>query len=263
MARLWRSEMLLQLMGAGLAVTVVGHANAVWAHGGDVNLIHGCKDIKKGSLRIVEPDEACEPGKETPLDWSRVGPPGPVGPTGPTGTPGAQGPQGIPGPVGAVGPTGPAGAMGAQGPAGDAGPTGPTGPVASARRYYMSPIFRTGNLALTSCEPGFHMASMWEFLNMSALRYEASLGLVNSDSGSGPPQAFAWVRTGSSASTAAIPGAGNCNGWLSSSAAHAGTAVSLPSVWTASVAATQNAVIPWVATTFSCEDGLPVWCVED
>ena len=98
-------------------------APAVYAHGGDIDLIHTCVN-NKGALRVVFSTEHCKLG-EFPLDWNSQGAPGPQGPAGPAGS---QGPQGPPGPQGLVGLTGPQGPQGPQGPTGAQGPQGDPGP---------------------------------------------------------------------------------------------------------------------------------------
>jgi len=97
---------------ANVVVMLLITASLVSAHGGDFGLIHACVKAS-GAIRIIAATDACDPTKETPLDWNIVGPQGPLGP---------QGPQGDPGPAGPPGETGP------QGPQGDPGPQGPPGP---------------------------------------------------------------------------------------------------------------------------------------
>jgi len=114
----------------------LGLVTTVWAHGGDLDLIHACVEAS-GKPRIVAPDELCK-DQEYPLDWGIVGPPGPQGPEGPmgpqgpkgdTGVAGPQGLQGLVGPIGPIGPQGPKGDMGATGPQGLQGLVGPMGPA--------------------------------------------------------------------------------------------------------------------------------------
>jgi hypothetical protein len=59
--------------------------------------IHACVIRLTGSMRIVQPAQACR-SYESRLVWNETGPRGPVGPAGPAGPQGPQGPQGPPGP---------------------------------------------------------------------------------------------------------------------------------------------------------------------
>jgi hypothetical protein len=52
------------------------------------NVIHGCYDRLKGTLRVIDsentPPDHCTPN-ETSLSWNQQGPVGPAGPQGPQG----------------------------------------------------------------------------------------------------------------------------------------------------------------------------------
>jgi hypothetical protein len=91
------SVALVALAGAAVAATQIPDRNGV---------IHGCRKVQGGALRVVARDAACRRG-EKPLSWNRRGPVGPAGP------------------AGAAGPAGPKGEQGPQGPAGPQGPEGP------------------------------------------------------------------------------------------------------------------------------------------
>jgi hypothetical protein len=54
---------------------------AVYAHGGDPNLIHACVHRSSGNVRIVAPDESCR-RPESPLHWSAQAAPAGGGPRG-------------------------------------------------------------------------------------------------------------------------------------------------------------------------------------
>ena len=84
------------------ALLLIGGSTWVFAHGGDVNLIHACVNNSSGTLKIVGPNASCK-NNETALDWGIVGPAGTAGPQGPAG------------PQGELGPAGPAGASGVSG----------------------------------------------------------------------------------------------------------------------------------------------------
>jgi hypothetical protein len=89
---------LVALAGATVAATQIPDGNGV---------IHGCRKVDGGALRVVARAAACRSGEKA-LPWNQQGPAGPAGPTGP------------------AGPAGPKGATGAQGPAGPQGPPGPS-----------------------------------------------------------------------------------------------------------------------------------------
>ena len=76
------------LIATTAAMVLVGvSTSAIWAHGGDGGLVHGCIDGVTRVVRVVAPADACYP-TETGLDW------GITGPQGPQGMQGLQGPRG-------------------------------------------------------------------------------------------------------------------------------------------------------------------------
>ena len=91
-----RSKILVAL--AITAVAVAGTALAAIPDGNGV--IHACRKVDGGALRVVAKASACRHG-ERALAWNQrgvAGPTGPAGPAGPKGATGAQGPQGPAGP---------------------------------------------------------------------------------------------------------------------------------------------------------------------
>ena len=73
----------------------------------------------------------------------------------------------------------------------------------SRRAFYVTSVGHKGDAASTACESGFHMASIWEIIDVSNLRYDTARGFTRPDSGSGPPQwEEGWIRTGDAALTA-------------------------------------------------------------
>ena len=91
-----RSKILVALAIA--AVAVAGAALAAIPDGNGV--IHACRKVDGGALRVVAKASACRHG-ERALAWNQrgvAGPTGPAGPAGPKGATGAQGPQGPAGP---------------------------------------------------------------------------------------------------------------------------------------------------------------------
>ena len=89
---------LVALTGAAVAATQIPDGDGV---------IHGCRKVNGGALRVVARATACRSG-ERPLSWNRRGPTGPAGPSGPTGPAGPAGAAGANGATGAQGPAGPA-----------------------------------------------------------------------------------------------------------------------------------------------------------
>ena len=145
--------------------------------------------------------------------------------------------------------------------------------VASAgskrRKFYLTQQNALdGSQALTACVDKYHMASIWEILDVTNLSYALELGpaivFTRADQGSGPPSnVLGWVRTGGVSSTSAVAGSGNCNAagnpWTSNNGADSGTLVLLPDTWTNA----GTVVAPWVALTLPCDALLSVWCVAD
>lgn len=160
----------------------------------------------------------------------------------------------------------------------DTGITFPDGTVqttaASAdprRAFYMTISQHNGAQALAACAPGFHMASIWEILDPSNLRYATDAEGADDvfrypDSGVGPPSLSAgWVRTGFASSASATEGLGNCSAWTSSAGSDGGTNVRLEPDW-ASPTGTgdpSQIVTPWNSFIASCDDFDNVWCVQD
>jgi len=127
-------------------------------------------------------------------------------------------------------------------------------------KYYLTSSAVAANNALTACATGYHMASMWEIIDVSNLEYNSTLSYTLTDSGSGPPSVYqGWVRTGYNTASSTTPGQGNCLAWTSTVATNYGTTVRLPPDWT--VAAAQSA--PWEADAEACNVSTRVWCVGD
>ena len=106
------------------------------------------------------------------------------------------------------------------------------------------------------------MASFWEIMDFTNLRYDGShpAAVVNSDSGSGPPAGtHGWVHTGNSNSTTATAGIGNCSGWTSANSTHNGTAVKLRTDWNSATGEKDL----WESGAYPCNLTGRVWCVRD
>lgn len=128
------------------------------------------------------------------------------------------------------------------------------------RKYYLSQERVTGSHALTACADGFHMASLWEIFQTTLLKYDTARGLTFDDSGSGPPEAFGWIRTGYfSQVQTSNPGQDNCLTWTSSANSDNGTATRPNIFWNGPATTTS----PWDSGVAPCNALLEVWCVED
>lgn len=128
------------------------------------------------------------------------------------------------------------------------------------RHYYLAAPVLNATQALDACANGYHMASLWELLDTSNLKYNTSLGVWQGDSGSGPPTVWqGWVRTGYGSYNLNTAGMANCNAWTSNSGSHYGTTAGLPANWTAG---TQDIHV-WAVSTWTCGNPGHVWCVED
>lgn len=132
----------------------------------------------------------------------------------------------------------------------------------SRKSFYLTKTTHDGSQALTACADGYHMASLWEILDPSNMRYDTQLGATLQDSGFGPPVgdfSEGWIRTGGGAATSQIIGLGNCNAWMSARPEDSGTVVKLdfPSN------AFGVAISPWFAFLNTCNVDVKVWCVQD
>jgi hypothetical protein len=131
---------------------------------------------------------------------------------------------------------------------------------AGPKKFYLTVDTFQGNQALTACDNGFHMASLWEIHNICNLRYDTKRGLTQDDSGDGPPSVGSgWVRTGGPASGSSSAGFGNCDAWTSNASTDFGTLAGLHNNWTLPA----QVVSPWVTGTRPCDFAAPVWCIKD
>lgn len=131
------------------------------------------------------------------------------------------------------------------------------------RSYYLTQTEHNGAQAPTACAAGYHMASLWEILDPSNLRYDTQLGFTQADSGFGPPAALVegWIRTGRDANSTGMPGFANCQAYMSDNLLDQGTAVRLTSVWDSP--AELRRVEPWSSDNIGCGNFRRVWCVQD
>jgi hypothetical protein len=130
------------------------------------------------------------------------------------------------------------------------------------RTYYLTQTTHNGSQASTACASGYHMASLYEIIDPSNLRYNTELGSNNADSGFGPPTGqFGWIRTGQVANDFDVPGFGNCNAWFSASSFDRGTIAHLTPLWES---LNVTVIAPWESpSTADCNQTRKVWCVQD
>ena len=141
-----------------------------------------------------------------------------------------------------------------------------------ARRYYLTKDTFDGASALTACAAGFHMASLFEIFDPSALVYDTTLGFTSADSGSGPPArvtdpdtgfiVVGWIRTGEGTFGAGVTGVANCNAWTSNSHSDVGSTSRLSSNWL-DAGHSLSTVSPWQPVNTYCDGTTRVWCVQD
>ena len=131
------------------------------------------------------------------------------------------------------------------------------------KMFYKTKEPHNGAQALAACDLGYHMASLWEIFETSALHYDRARGFSDSDSQGGPPTFDSgWVRTGLPTNIfGSTSGSANCSLWTSSAAGEDGSVVFLSSNWNL---VDGRLVQPWVAGTNECSSGVTlVWCVQD
>src|SRR5262249_19001642 len=122
-------------------------------------------------------------------------------------------------------------------------------------------------MAMRACAAGYHMASIYEILNPSNLKYDIKLGWTLADSGEGPPTAsIGWIRTGFASSgqtsIASTPGQDNCRAWTTANPGFSGTVVALSDSW---VGQSQliTPIVPYFGELMVCSAPIRVWCVQD
>ena len=76
---------LILAIAAAFVAGTIATTGLVYAHGGNINLIHACVGKTLGLIRIVSPTTTCT-NLEKPLDWSIQGPKGDKGDAGPAGS---------------------------------------------------------------------------------------------------------------------------------------------------------------------------------
>jgi hypothetical protein len=133
-------------------------------------------------------------------------------------------------------------------------------PHSAGRHFYLTSANYATNQVKTVCAAGYHMASLWEILDVSNLVYDYDhpAAYNKADSGYGPPSNwYGWVRTGYDSSGSTTTGAGNCLNWTSTSSPNNGVSVRLSDTWETA----PGDIFTWDATSFGCGFTGPVWCV--
>jgi len=114
------------------------------------------------------------------------------------------------------------------------------------RRYYLTTNAVQGSQAANACAPGFHIASVWELLDLGDLRYDTTLG-PGTDQRSGPPsQINGW----------AYVDADSCLDWTDTSASRLGGLIALRTTVSQDTG-------PWATEAGQCVATFRVWCLED
>lgn len=131
-------------------------------------------------------------------------------------------------------------------------------PESEIKEFYLSKETKNGVNAVLACAQGYHMASLWEILDPSGLKYNTVLGHTKDDSGFGPPVDRGWVRTGYVSYNEDVAGRANCNSWSTTSGY--GTIAIFPNDWEAD----WEDLLAWNVYTWQCNSTTArVWCVED
>jgi len=125
------------------------------------------------------------------------------------------------------------------------------------RKYWLTKGTYGGAVPFGVCGSGYHFASLWEILDPSNLEYNTTLGYTRADSGSGPPSAGGWIRTGYDSNNTNTAGLANCSAW-SNTLGH-GTVALLPHQWKAD----WEDLHVWNISTIPCNDVRRVWCIEN
>ena len=132
----------------------------------------------------------------------------------------------------------------------------------SGRHFYLTQTNYACNQVLTACGSGYHMASLWEILDVSNMIYDYDHPAAHrkDDSGQGPPSYWhGWVRTGWASDGTATVGTGNCRNWTSVSPNDHGVSVRLSKTWVTA----PGEIFTWHANDFTCNYTGPVWCVRN
>lgn len=148
--------------------------------------------------------------------------------------------------------------------------------------YLTNSSFWVGNNAPVACDTdaGFHMASLWEILDVTQLRYATNEDLsegyavFSPDDGSqGPPvdtgSARGWIKNGAGpfglVSQDYPAGLVNCLAQTTNQGTYEGTLVSLSFCWGTVCDPPRGSIggSGWVASKAICSAGHSVWCVQD
>ena len=132
--------------------------------------------------------------------------------------------------------------------------------AAAGKKYFLTPeAFAMGDVR-DACGKGYHVASLWEIFDFTALQYDTKRGHALMTGSGGPPSdIYGWIETAGDDSASTVVGFGNCLGFTSSDAGDYGTVVRFPTNW----AATPTVISPWDGGTSTCNVPRNVWCKQD
>jgi hypothetical protein len=129
----------------------------------------------------------------------------------------------------------------------------------SGKSYYLSTTLHDGSEAPFACAAGYHMANIYEILDPTNIPYNQDLGVIQDDSGDGPPAVLkGWMRTGRNAVGSGTPWEANCLAYQSDDQGLLGTTSILAEE---NIGGSRNGA--WSGSTAACDETLPVWCVSD
>ena len=120
------------------------------------------------------------------------------------------------------------------------------------RRYYLTSSVFAASLAdsPSTCEVGFHFASVWEILDTSQVEYDPTLGYNDPDPGEiGPGNATGWIRGGPA----------DCSNWAGGGPLISGSTARLDS----GLSDAAIVISPWEIINQTCVAPSRVFCVED
>ena len=108
------------------------------------------------------------------------------------------------------------------------------------------------------CASGYHMASIWEFRDLSKLEYATSHAeaYIAADQGAGPPvQRTGWMRSNRESNGSGGSGEGNCWTWTNASSSGYGA--------TLYFVVTSPGDLTTVVYRDNCNLAKHVWCAQD
>ena len=133
------------------------------------------------------------------------------------------------------------------------------------RHYYVTAASFNGSQAPGACAAGYHMASIWDLMDLPSMIYDTNLGFSFAGAGDGPPLAVkGWIRTGWFSSSASSLGA-NCLQYSVTSGSGTTAGLDLRGVYFNDDGAFDITLAesPWGTEVRLCNLPTPVWCAQD